>query len=87
MGLQDTDLIILAARPAMGKTAFSLNVALNAARSGAGVLLFSLEMGVDQLVQRLLAIESGVELTKIQEDSSAQRSGLNWLMGRRSSRS
>ena len=65
MGLQDTDLIVLAARPAMGKTAFSLNVALNAARSGAGVLLFSLEMGVDQLVQRLLAIESGVELTKI----------------------
>jgi len=65
MGLQDTDLLILAARPAVGKTSFALNLALNAARSGKSILLFSLEMGVDQLIQRLLAVESTVELTKL----------------------
>lgn len=65
LGFQDTDLLVLAARPAMGKTAFALNLALNAAMSGKGVLLFSLEMGVDQLIQRLLAIESRVDLSKL----------------------
>lgn len=65
-GFHPSDLIILAARPAMGKTAFALNLALNAAiESKKAVLIFSLEMGTSQLFQRLLAVESGVGLQKI----------------------
>ncbi len=60
-GLQKSDLIILAARPSMGKTAFSLALAHNIAlRSGQPVLIFSLEMSKEQLVDRLLSMESGV---------------------------
>lgn len=62
-GLQRSDLIILAARPAMGKTAFALSLALNAAVKGrASVMVFSLEMSKDQLGQRLLSMESKVSL-------------------------
>lgn len=65
-GFHPSDLVILAARPAMGKTAFALNLALNAATKGQkGVLLFSLEMSSSQLLQRLLSIEAGVGLQKI----------------------
>lgn len=65
-GFHPSDLVILAARPAMGKTAFVLNLALNAAmKSKKGVLLFSLEMSSSQLLQRLLAIEAGIGLQKI----------------------
>jgi replicative DNA helicase len=65
-GFHPSDLIILAARPAMGKTAFALNLALNAAMKGnKGVLLFSLEMSSSQLLQRLLSIEAGIALQKI----------------------
>ena len=65
-GLQRTDLILIAARPAMGKTAFSLNLVQNAALKGdASVAVFSLEMSKDQLVQRMLSSQSHVELKKI----------------------
>ncbi|WP_297598067.1 replicative DNA helicase [uncultured Cetobacterium sp.] len=65
-GFHPSDLVILAARPSMGKTAFALNLALNAAmKSGKGVLVFSLEMSSSQLLQRLLAIEAGIGLQKI----------------------
>lgn len=65
-GLQKSDLIILAARPSMGKTAFVLNIAQNAAiKGGARVLIFSLEMSKEQLGQRLLSIDSCVELSKL----------------------
>lgn len=61
-GLQRSDLFILAARPAMGKTAFVLNLAHNVAVTAqAPVLIFSLEMGKEQLVDRMLARESGVD--------------------------
>ena len=67
-GLQKSDLIILAARPAMGKTAFTLNVAQNAAvKGGASVLIFSLEMSKEQLGQRLLAMEAKVEMEKLKK--------------------
>lgn len=66
-GFHGSDLIILAARPAMGKTAFALNLALNVAKSGKHVLLYSLEMGNEQLFDRLLAIESKVELKTIRD--------------------
>ena len=65
-GLQRSDLIILAARPAMGKTAFALNIAQNVAlRANTPVALFSLEMSKKQLVQRLLASEAEVDTQRL----------------------
>ncbi|MDO4869124.1 MAG: replicative DNA helicase [Bacillota bacterium] len=65
-GWQKSDLIILAARPAMGKTAFALSLALNAAIKGrASIMLFSMEMAKEQLGQRLLAMESKVDMQKL----------------------
>lgn len=65
-GFQKSDLIILAARPAMGKTAFALSIARNAAvKAGASVMIFSMEMAKEQLSQRLLSMESKVELQKL----------------------
>ncbi|MDD4377124.1 MAG: replicative DNA helicase [Eubacteriales bacterium] len=65
-GLHNSDLIILAARPAMGKTAFALNVAQQAAvKANASVMIFSLEMSKEQLGQRLLSMESRVEMQKL----------------------
>ena len=66
-GLQRSDLFVLAARPSMGKTALMLNMALNiATKTDQGaVLLFSLEMGKEQLVDRLLAAEAGVDAWKL----------------------
>lgn len=61
-GFQKSDLIVLAARPSMGKTALALNFAHNVAVSAnQPVLIFSLEMSKEQLVDRLLAMESGVD--------------------------
>ena len=61
-GLQGSDLIIVASRPAMGKTAFSLCVARNAAvEANTPVLIFSLEMSLQQLAQRLLCAEARVD--------------------------
>lgn len=61
-GLQRSDLFILAARPSMGKTALALNLAHNIAiQSDQPVLVFSLEMSKEQLVDRMLAMESGVD--------------------------
>lgn len=65
-GLRPATLLILAARPAMGKTAFSLNIALNVAKQNKRVLIFSLEMGEEELYNRLLSAESEVELKNIQ---------------------
>jgi replicative DNA helicase len=67
-GWQNTDLIILAARPAVGKTAFALNLARNAVMHPSKptpVALFSLEMSAGQLVQRILSAESEIWLEKI----------------------
>ncbi len=67
-GWQNSDLIILAARPAVGKTAFALNLARNAAMhpgKPTAVAFFSLEMSASQLVQRILAAESEIMLEKI----------------------
>jgi replicative DNA helicase len=67
-GWQPSDLVILAARPAVGKTAFALNLLRNAALSPSKptpVAFFSLEMGSAQLVQRILSAESGIGLEKI----------------------
>jgi replicative DNA helicase len=61
-GLQPSDLLVLAARPSMGKTALALNLAHNVAlKAEQPVLIFSLEMSKEQLVDRMLAMESGVD--------------------------
>lgn len=60
-GLQKTDLVILAARPAMGKTALALNIALNVAKDGNGIGIFSMEMSAGQLVTRLMCTEGRVD--------------------------
>ena len=65
-GLHKQDLIIIAARPSMGKTAFAMNIAVNAAIYGkAKVAVFSLEMGREQLAQRMLGATGLIELEKI----------------------
>ena len=65
-GLQKSDLIILAARPAMGKTSFALNIAQNVAlKANIPVAIFSLEMSKDQLVQRLLCSEAEVDTQRL----------------------
>ncbi len=66
-GLQDSELIIIAARPSMGKTAWAINIAQNAAvRDGKVVAVFSLEMSKESLLRRLLASEALVNSRKIQ---------------------
>lgn len=64
-GLQKSDLILLAARPSMGKTALALNIAYNAAKSGNIVAVFSMEMSKLQLVTRLLSMVSGINSRQI----------------------
>ena len=65
-GLQPSDLILIAARPSMGKTAFALNLAENiAVRKHIPTAIFSLEMSKVQLVNRILSLDSGVSLQKI----------------------
>lgn len=65
-GFQRSDLIIIAARPSMGKTSFCLNIAANAALEGkVPTVIFSLEMSRDQVVERLLAAESFVDLHRL----------------------
>ncbi|HAM15583.1 MAG TPA: replicative DNA helicase [Eggerthellaceae bacterium] len=64
-GLRGGDLVILAARPGVGKTSFALNMAVNAAQRGTSVAFFSLEMSAGQLVQRILCAEARVNLSKI----------------------
>ena len=64
-GLQKSDLIVLAARPSVGKTAFAINLALNVAKDNVPVGIFSMEMSLDQIVDRLIAAQSGVSLWKM----------------------
>ncbi len=64
-GFQKSDLVLLAARPSMGKTALMVNFALNAAIAGKKVAVFSLEMSQNQLAQRMMSAMSHVDLQKI----------------------
>ena len=68
-GLQPSDLIIVAARPSMGKTAFALSLAVNAALSpqATPVAIFSLEMSREQLIQRMLALTAHVDMSKLRQ--------------------
>jgi replicative DNA helicase len=65
-GLNRSDLIILAARPAMGKTALALNIAQNVAiKEQVPICIFSLEMSAEQLVERMMACDSSISLGKL----------------------
>ncbi|HEY3150521.1 MAG TPA: replicative DNA helicase [Candidatus Binatia bacterium] len=72
-GLQPADLIIVAGRPGMGKTAFALNIAANAAYSGVGAAVFSLEMAKEQLVLRMLCSEARVNSSKVRSGYLGER--------------
>ncbi len=73
-GLQPADLIVVAGRPSMGKTAFSLNVAAHAAlHAGIGVAVFSLEMAKEQLGLRMLCSEARVDHSKVRSGHLAER--------------
>lgn len=80
LGLQKDNLIILAARPAMGKSAFAMNIAVQAAQKNKkengepiSVALFSLEMSQEQIAQRMTASQARVNLTNIQRGSLNQK--------------
>lgn len=64
-GFRGGDLVILAARPGVGKTSFALNLAVNAAKLGTTVAFLSLEMSASQLVQRILCSEARVNLARL----------------------
>ncbi len=69
-GFQRNDLIIVAARPSVGKTAFSLNIAQNVAtKTDENVAIFSLEMGADQLVMRMLCAEGNIDAQRLRTGS------------------
>jgi replicative DNA helicase len=68
-GFQPSELVIVAARPSMGKTAFCLNVATQAAVDGFGVAVFSLEMSKEALVQRMLCAEARVDSQAVRRGS------------------
>jgi replicative DNA helicase len=72
-GLQPADLIIVAGRPGMGKTAFALNIATNAAYTGVGAAVFSLEMAKEQLVLRMLCSEAHVNSSKVRSGYLGER--------------
>jgi replicative DNA helicase len=73
-GLQPKELIILAARPSMGKTAFSLNIAVNAAlRANKTVAYFSVEMAKEQVMMRMLGGEAKVDLSKLRSGQLDER--------------
>lgn len=66
-GWQETDLVILAARPKCGKTAFALNLGINAATEGNGVCYYSMEMSAKQLVNRVLSNKSSMYLQSLRD--------------------
>ncbi len=84
-GLQKSDLIILAARPSLGKTTLAMDIARNAALAhNVSVGIFSLEMSKDQLVDRMLASQSGVNLWKIRTgklSSKGQHNDFSLIQG------
>src|SRR3989338_5583659 len=79
-GLQKSDLIILAARPGLGKTSLALDIARNVANCNIPVGVFSLEMSQEQLVDRLIASQADVDLWKIRTGSLSSKGDDNDFM-------
>lgn len=82
-GLKKSNLIVLAARPGMGKTSFALNIAANVCRNhkDGNVVIFSLEMSSEQLVTKMLAAESFVDSRKLQDGNAAREDWEKLVMG------
>ena len=81
-GLQPSDLVLIAARPSMGKTAFVLNLAQHMAfKKGNAVAIFSLEMSKEQLVNRMLSLESHVDAQKIRTGRLNDEEWMNLVEG------
>ena len=81
-GMQPSDLILIAARPSMGKTAFVLNICANAAiRSKSPIAFFSLEMSKEQLVQRMICSESAIDSQKLRAGSLDDRDWKKLMIG------
>ncbi len=77
-GLHGSELILVAARPAMGKTAFALNIATNAAiQAKIPVAIFSLEMSKEQLVNRVLASETMIDSNKLRTGKMEEEDLIN----------
>ena len=72
MGMQNSDLILIGARPSMGKTAFLLKIALNASQNGCPTVIFSLEMSKEQLMSRLLSMDAKVDSQKLRGGNLSQ---------------
>lgn len=72
-GFQKSDLIVFAGRPGMGKTSWILTVAINVARRGARVAIFTMEMGVEQMVQRLISMETGIRIQQLRSADISAR--------------
>ena len=72
-GLQKGELIILAARPSMGKTALAMNIAVNCAKKGATVGVFSLEMSAEELTRRLVSSEGKADMSTFKKGEFKQR--------------
>ena len=88
-GMQNSDLLVFAGRPGMGKTSFMLSVVLNVARFGTGaqkprIALFTMEMGVEQIVQRLVSMETGINMQQLRlgQVSQQEQARLTEAMGR-----
>ena len=75
-GLHNSDLNIIAARPAMGKSALAINIATNAAKSGVPTIIFNLEMSKEQVVNRILASEAMVDGNKLR---TGQLNDNDWM--------
>jgi replicative DNA helicase len=73
MGFDDQSLTLLGARPGMGKTSMMLSTALNMAKAGMRVGYFSMEMGVEQLMTRLVAMESGINAQRLRSGQLTQQ--------------
>ncbi|MBQ2891798.1 MAG: replicative DNA helicase [Bacilli bacterium] len=81
LGFQKGDLIILAARPSIGKSAFALNLAVNACRNrDCSVAFFSLEMSIEQLMMRLFSYESSIPMSSLQKGNLTDQEMI--LLGR-----
>lgn len=74
-GFRGGDLVILAARPGVGKTSFALNLAVNSAKAGVSVAFLSLEMSSMQLMQRILCAEAAVNLSRLRSGAATEE---NW---------
>ena len=82
-GLHRSDLVILAARPSLGKSSLALNMAVNAARNGSSVGIFSLDMGREQIALRMMSSEAGVDAHRLRMGllTEAQEQRINDCIG------